>query len=122
MLSSVLPVLAGVLFELGHLWPAFLLGSESVLALTTNTAQYLAPACVVALNILQIGQNSSRDPSATVLKVTSEPKCLPHQRISDLPCLDDRLVDQLFLHAQAVRNNRHPVRRSTSTITTRIGL
>lgn len=121
MLSSVLSVLAGVLFELGHLWPAILLGSESVLALTANTAQYLALACVAALSFLHRGHNSSRDPSAAVLNVTSEPKSLPRQGTGDLPCLDDRLVDRLFLHAQAVRSNRQPVRHSTSTITARIG-
>ncbi len=121
MLSSVLPILAGVLFELGHLCFAFLLSPESVLALSANNAQYLALACIAALSFLHRDRNHSQDLGASVLKVTSNPKCHAHRSTSTLPSLDDRLVDQLFLHAQAIRSGRHPVRRSTTRITARIG-
>lgn len=106
MLSFVLPVLAGVFFELGHLWPAFFLGSESVWAISTNTAQYLALACVAALNFLHRGHNHSPDTSATAVKVTSDSKTSALRRTVNLPRLDDRLVDELFLHAQLVRSDR----------------
>ncbi len=122
MLSSVfLPVLAGVLFELGYLWSSFLPSPEGVLAISANNAQYLAPACIAALRFLHRGPDSSQGPIAPVLNVRADPECLLQRRKNTLPGLDDMLVDRLFLRTQAARSGGHLVRQPTSMITARIG-
>ena len=104
MLSLVISGLASVIFEVGHLWPPFFLNAENALFASADHVQYLSLTAVTALKFLGNARRHMRNPDMPSSKTAPCLRYRAEQRPKILPSLDDPLVDQLFLRAQAIRN------------------